>query len=62
MKKSVFKALVIIAFIVFTVGFIFIGLPWAIQSAFSIFGISVSYEQAIALLTLTIFILESLKE
>lgn len=62
MKKSAIKVLVIIAFIVSTLGFIFIGLPWAIHVAFSTFGISVSYEQAIALLSLTIFILNSLKE
>ena len=62
MKKSVVKALVIIAFIVIAIGFIFMGLPWAVQTAFSTFGISVSYVQAIALIALTTLILEALKE
>lgn len=62
MKKSVFKALVIIAFIVLAVGFIFIGLPWAVQTAFSTFGISVSYAQAIALISIVSLIIEALKD
>ena len=62
MKKSVFKALVIIAFIVIVISFMFVGLPWAVQTVFSIFGISVSYVQAIALLTLSSLILGALKE
>ena len=62
MKKSVFKALVIIAFIVIVTSFMFVGLPWAVQTVFSIFGVSVSYVQAIALLTLSSLILGALKE
>lgn len=62
MKKSVVKALIIIVFIVLAVGFMFIGLPWAVQTVFSIFGVSVSYVQAIALLSLTALFLEALKE
>lgn len=62
MKKSVVKALIIIAFIVSAIGFMFMGLPWAVQTAFSIFGVSVSYVQAIALSTIVILIIEALKE
>lgn len=62
MKESVFKALVIIAFIVIVISFMFVGLPWAVQTAFSIFGVSVSYVQAIALLTLTTLFLGALKD
>ena len=62
MKETVFKALVIIAFIVIVISFMFVGLPWAVQTVFSIFGISVSYVQAIALLTLSSLILGALKE
>ena len=62
MKESVFKALVIIAFIVIVISFMFVGLPWAVQTAFSIFGVSVSYVQAIALLTLTTLFIGALKE
>lgn len=62
MKESVFKALVIIAFIVIVISFMFVGLPWAVQTAFSVFGVSLSYVQAIALLTLSSLILGALKE
>ena len=62
MKESVFKAIVIIAFIVLAVGAMFLGLPWAVQTAFSVFGISVSYVQSIALLTLTTLFLGALKD
>ena len=62
MKKSVFKALVIIVTIGSAIGFMFLGLPWAVQTVFSIFGVSVSYVQAIALLTLSSLILGALKE
>ena len=62
MKNTVFKALVIIAFIVIVTSFMFVGLPWAVQTVFSIFGVSVSYVQAIALLTLSSLILGALKE
>lgn len=62
MKKPVVKALVIIAFIVIVLGFMFIGLPWAVQIVFSIFGISVSYVQAIALISIVSLIIEAIKD
>ena len=62
MKKSVFKALVIIAFIVIVLGFMFIGLLWAVQIVFSIFGVSVSYVQAIALISIVSLIIEALQD
>ena len=62
MKKPVVKALVIIAFIVIVLGFMFIGLPWAVQTVFSIFGVSVSYVQAIALISIVSLIIEAIKD
>ena len=57
MKGKALKLLIILAFLVVVGGVYFIGLPWLVQTVFSIFGIAVTYVQAIAVLALTTLVL-----